>query len=200
MTMAGSMLLASSAFFISHFVATTFATPINSHQSPDLSITAPLVARQKGTYSGTDANVDQNLTGIYNCFRGGTWVRQTELNIPINNICGEPVYDVLEFTPFSLTPNDDGAYPPEQSDYQLEQGCFDVSHACDDTPQKGTAYVHFNADIRGPTHATKAYCEYALGRVRDLCHGENGWTRGGWFTFIDETSYGLDPSRNGKDQ
>lgn len=61
-------------------------------------------------------------------------------------------------------------------------------------------YLHYTADIQSATHANTADCEYAMGRVRDICHGTNGWTRGGWYTFSDGTSYGLDPSTNGKSQ
>ena len=197
---AGFILLASSAMFLFHFTITTFATPIESHLSPGVSEKAPLVARQKGTYSGVDANVNASLSGTYNCFNGGTWALQTALNIPITEICGGPVYQVLEFSPFSLQPNADGAYPQQTSDYQLSQVCFDVSANCDATPQKGKYYVHFNGDIQSPAHANMVDCEYALGRVRDLCHGKNGWTRGGWFTYIDGTSYGMDPSKNGGNQ
>ena len=194
------MLLAGFAFLISQFAATTSATPIESRPSSDTFAKSPLIARQAGTYSGVDTNVNASLAGTYNCFRGGTWALQTALNIPINQICGAPVYDVLDFTPFSLIPNADGAYPAQQSDYQLSVLCFDVSENCADSPQKGDGYIHFNGDIRAPAHANIADCEYALGRVRDLCHGKNGWTRGGWFTFIDGTSYGLDPSRVGQNQ
>ena len=195
--MAGLTLLASSAVFLSHFAFTTFATPIDSHLSPGDSDKAPLVPRQKGTYSGTDANANVSLSGTYNCFRGGSWALQTALDTPINETCGGPAYDVLDFEPFSLQPNADGAYPQQATDYQLSQVCFDVSANCDDTPQKGKYYVYFNGDIKSPMHANTADCEYALGRVRDLCHGKNGWTRGGWFTYIDGTSYGMDPSKNG---
>ena len=61
-------------------------------------------------------------------------------------------------------------------------------------------YIHYTANIQSVTHANTADCEYAMGRVRDICHGTNGWTRGGWYTFEDGTSYGLDPSVNGGSQ
>lgn len=197
--LAGSMLLASSAVFISLFASTTLATPIQSHSSPDVSLKAPLVARQKGTYSGTDA-LNASLAGTFNCYKGGTWALQDALDVSINQVCGAPVYQVLDFTPFSLVPNADGAYPPQQSDYQLAQVCFDVSANCDSTPVKGKGYIQYTGDIQGATHANTADCEYAMGRVRDICHGKNGWTRGGWYTFSDGTTYGLDPSRNGESQ
>ena len=193
------MLLASFAVLVSQF-ASTFATPIESHLSPDVFDKAPLVARQKGTYGGTDANINASLAGTYNCYNGGTWVLQPALDIPINEICGEPVHDVLDFTPFSLIPNADGAYPRQASDYQMSEVCFDVSANCDGTPQKGKSYVHFTGDITEAMHANRADCEYALGRTRDLCHGKNNYTRGGWFTFIDGTSYGLDPTKVGGNQ
>ena len=198
--MAGSMLLASTAFLISQLASATFATPIDSQLSPKDSVKAPLVARQKGTYSGTDTNVNASLAGTYNCFKGGTWVLQTQTNTPIDQICGAPVYDDIEVTPFSLIPNADGAYSAQQSDYQLDVVCFDVSHDCDNTPPNQHAYLHLNADIQDAAHANMEDCQYALGRVRDLCHDNKGYTRGGWFTFIDGTSYGFDPSRNGWDQ
>ena len=198
--MVGLVFLVSSAFFISQFISTTIATPIESYDSPDVSVKALLVARQKGTYSGTDANVNASLVGTYNCFKGGTWARQTECTTPIQHVCGEPVYDVHEFTPFSLQPNADGAYNPQQTLYQLNQACFDISANCDDTPQSGKANIYFDAHIGDATHANTADCVYAMGRIRDLCHGDNGWTRGGWFTFTDGTSYGLDPQTNGKNE
>lgn len=194
-----SMLLASSAVFISYLASTTFATPIESQPSLDVSVKAPLVARQKGTYNGIDA-LNASLAGTFNCYKGGTWALQDALDISINGICGTPVYDVLDFTPFSFVPNADGAFPPQQSDYQLDQVCFDVSLNCDSPAVKGKGYIHYTGDIRTATHANTADCEYAMGRVRDICHGTNGWTRGGWYTFSDGTSYGLDPSKNGESQ
>lgn len=196
---AGTMLLASSAVFISQIASTTFASPIESYPSPDVLAKAPLVAREKDTYSGTDA-LNASLAGTFNCYKGGTWALQDALDTSINEICGTPVYQPLEFTPFSFVPNADGAYPPQQSDYQLAQVCFDISVECDSTPAKGTGYVHYTGNIQAATHANTADCEYAMGRVRDICHGTNGWTRGGWYTFRDGTSYGLDPSKNGGSQ
>ena len=195
-----SVLLASSAFFFSQFLFGTIATPIESPVSPDVFVKAPLVARDKETYSGTDTNANANLAGTYTCYKYGTWVRQTETDIPINNICGEPVHDVPQFTPFSFTPNADGAYNPQVSAYELSWRCFDISADCDATPQTGDAYIYFNGDDLTPAHANTAACEYALGRARDLCHGDNGYTRGGWFTYIDGTSYGFDPQTDGKNQ
>lgn len=195
----GSVLLASSAIFISQLASTTFATPIESDPSPDVSSRAPLVARQAGTYSGTDA-LNASLAGTFNCYKGGTWALQDNLDTPINEVCGAPVYEVLDFTPFSFVPNADGAYPSQVSNYQEDQVCFDVSVNCDSTPVKGKGYISYTADIQGATHANTADCEYALGRVRDICYCKNGWTKGGWYTFGDGTSYGLDPSVNGGSQ
>ena len=193
-TVAEMMLLVSCVVAISQLTYTAFAAPVESHPSPDASVKAPLIARQAGTYSGNDA------LGTYNCYKGGTWALQTSLNNSIYKICGDPVYDTPEFTPFSFLPNADGAYPQQQSDYQQEQGCFDVSTNCDSSPQKGKDYLHYTADIAAAQHANTADCEYAMGRVRDLCHGNNGWTRGGWYTFTDGTSYGCDVSHNGSNQ
>ena len=198
--MVGSVLLASSAFFISRFLFAITATPIESPVSLDISVKAPLTARDKQTYSGTDTNVNASLAGTYNCYKGGTWARQTEMDIPITHICGEPVYDVPQFTPFSFVPNADGAYNPQQSAYDLDWRCFDVSSNCDPTPQQGGVYIYFNGDDLTPAHANTAACEYALGRARDLCHGNNGYTRGGWFTYIDGASYGFDPQTDGKNE
>ena len=196
----GSILLASFAGLVSYFTSTTFATPIDSRPSPDVFSKTPLVARQKGTYSGADS-LNASLAGTFNCYKGGTWALQGQLDISNVQVCGAPVYEVPDFTPFSFVPNADGAYPPEQSDYQLAQVCFDVSANCDPTPQNGKVYIHYTGDIMGPAHANRADCEYAMGRVRDICHGNNGWTRGGWYTFSDDgTSYGLDPSTNGGSQ
>ena len=198
--MVGSVLLASSVFFFSQFLFTTIATPIESPVSPDVSVKASLVARDKGTYSGTDTNVNASLAGTYTCYKEGTWARQTEIDIPINHICGEPVYDVPQFTPFSFFPNADGAYNPQVSAYDLTWRCFDISSDCDATPQHNDIYIYFDGNNLTPDHANAAACEYGLGRARDLCHGDNGYTRGGWFTFIDGTSYGFDPQTNGKNQ
>ena len=196
----GSVLLASSVFFFSQFLFATIATPIESSILPDVSVKAPLIARAKATYSGTDTNINASLAGTYNCYNDGTWARQTEIDIPINYICGEPVHDVPQFTPFSFIPNADGAYNPQVSVYQLSWRCFDVSSNCDSTPKYGDYYLYFNGDDLTPAHANAAACEYALGRARDLCHGDNGYTRGGWFTYTDGTSYGFDPQKNGKNQ
>ena len=195
----GSILLASAALFTSQLVATAFAAPTESYLSPNVLIKAPLIARQKGTYSGTDA-LNATLAGTFNCYKGGTWALQHAIDVSVKQVCGAPVYQVPEFTPFSLVPNADGAYPPQVSDYQFDQSCFDVSTDCDSTPTKGSVYIKYTADIQSATHANTADCEYAMGRVRDICHGTNGWTRGGWYTFQDGTSYGLDPSTNGKSQ
>ena len=197
---AGSMLVASSAIFVSRLASTTVAgTAIESHPSPDGFTQGPLVTRQEGTYSGSDS-LNVSLAGTFSCYKGGTWALQDALDISINEVCGAPVYQVLDFTPFSLIPNADGAYPPQVSNYQLDQVCFDVSVNCDSTPVKGKGYIAYTGDIQGATHANMVDCEYAMGRVRDICHGNNGWTRGGWYTFHDGTTYGLDPSVNGGSQ
>ena len=197
----GSGLLASSAFFFSQFLFATIATPIESPVSPDVSVNAPLVARDnKATYSGTDTNANISLAGTYNCYKEGTWVRQTEVNIPINNTCGEPVHDVPEVQPFSFVPNADGAYNTQLSVYSLSWHCFDVSTNCDDRINNGDIYIYFDGNDLRREHANVEMCEYGLGRARDLCHGDNGYTRGGWFTFSDGTSYGFDPQRQGKNQ
>ena len=183
--------------FLSHLAFTTFATPIESKLSPDVFDKYPLVARQKGTDHYTDANVNESLAGTYDCFKGGTWALQKSIDEPIVRVCGGSAYQTRVFTPLILEPIADGTYPPSASVYQLSENCFTDSVDCDPSGTKGTYYLYFNADIRASLHAVPEYCEYALGRVRDLCHGENSWSRGGWFTFIDGTSYGVDPSKNG---
>ena len=197
----GSLLLASSALLLSQFFFATIATPVESPVSPDVSVKAPLVARGgPTTYTGTDTNANASLVGTYTCYKEGTWVRQSEMDIPINHTCGQPVYSVPQFTPFGLKPNADGAYPPEGTDYDLSWRCFDISTGCDSNIQNNDVYIYLNGDALTPAHANVESCEYALGRARDLCHGDNGYTRGGWFTFLDGASYGFDPQRNGKNQ
>ena len=196
----GFVLFVSSAFFFSRFLFATIATPIESPVSPDDSVKAPLVARDKATYSGTDTNANASLAGTYTCYKDGTWVRQTEIDIPITHVCGEPVHDVPEFIPFSFIPNADGAYNPQVSPYQLSWRCFDVSSDCDSALRHGDTYIYFDGNDLTREHANVAACEYAFGRARDLCHGDNGYTRGGWFTYIDGTSYGFDPQLFGKNQ
>ena len=191
------MLLTSFATVISLFSSATFATPIESPLSPHVPVKAPLLARQAGTYGGVDTNINASLAGTYSCYKGGTWVLQTELDIPIHNICGAPAWDSLEFQKFSFDPTAEGAYPNQESFYQLHAGCFVITPNCDPTPPKNQAYVKLTADIVSATHANMGDCEYALGRLQTLCHGDNGWTRGGYYTFIDGTTYGADPARNG---
>ena len=195
------MLLASSAFFLSQFLFATIAIPVESPALPDVSVKAPLVARGgPAIYSGTDTNANASLAGTYSCYKEGTWARQTEMDIPFNHTCGEPVHDVPQFTPFGLKPNADSAYPPQVTYYDLNWRCFDISTNCDSQIQNNDIYIYLNGDALTSAHANVESCEYALGRARDLCHGDNGYTRGGWFTFLDGTSYGFDPQRSGKNQ
>ena len=199
----GSVLLASSAFFLSQFLFGAIATPIESPAAPDVSVKAPLVPRRHKhdpTYGGTDTNANQSLAGTYTCFNDGTWAHQAQINLTIPHICGEPVHDVPEFTPFSLTPNADGAYNHQLSYYRLNWLCFDISQDCDATLKNGDTYAYFTGNDLRTDHANKEACQYALGRTNDLCHGDNGYTRGGWFTYIDGTSYGFDPQTNGNNQ
>ena len=109
---ARSRLLASSAGLVSHFASITSATPFESQPSLNVSVKAPLVVRQKGTYSGTDA-LNASLAGTFNYCKGGTWALQGTLDMSIPQVCGAPVYDLLDFTPFSLVPNADSAFPPQ---------------------------------------------------------------------------------------
>lgn len=70
-------------------------------------------------------------------------------------------------------------------DYQLTPNCFARWNSLGGvTPQcfpitKSTVYLHYTGDIQTAIHANTGDCEYAMGRVRDICHGKNGQTRGG---------------------
>ena len=196
LTIAGMMLLVSYVVTISQFTYTACAAPVESDPSLDASVNAPLIARQAGTYSGNDS------LGEFNCYKGGTWALQSSLNNSIAPVCGDrtSAYDHQQFQGFSFAPNPDGSYSQQQSVYQQEQGCFTTSTNCDSSPVKGKDFLLYTADIAYAQHANTADCEYAMEVVRDACHGDNGYTRGGWFTYPDGTSYGCDVSHNGSNQ
>ena len=191
------MLLVSYVVTIS-LTYTAFAAPVESDPSPDASVNAPLIARQAGTYSGNDTT----RGGVFNCYKGGTWALQTSLNNSIGPVCGDAAssYDHQQYQGFSFVPNPDKTYSQQQSVYQQQQGCFTVSTNCDSSPKKGQDFLLYTADIAYAKHANTADCEYAMETVRDACHGDNGYTRGGWYTYADGTSYGCDVSHNGSNQ
>lgn len=52
------------------------------------------------------------------------------------------------------------------------------------TPQnfptgRGTACLNYTGDIQSTVNVNTEDCEYAVGRMRDVCHGKNGQTRVG---------------------
>ena len=196
-TIAEMMLLISYVFTISQLAYTAFAAPVESDPSSDASAKAPLIARQRGTYSGDDSSGNG---GRYYCYNGGTWALQTSLNSSLYLICGAEAYDAHQFQGFSFKPLADGTYSQQESDYQQTGNCFTTSKNCDSSPQKGQDYIHYTAVISTSQHNNTADCEHAIETVRDMCHGEHGYTRGGYYTYTDGTTYGADVSHNGSNQ
>ena len=194
---AGMMLFVSYVVAISQFTYTACATPVESDPSLDASVNAPLIARQRGTYSGNDT------LGEFYCYRGGTWALQTSFNNSIGPVCGNSTNasDHPQYQPFSFQANPDGSYSQQQSLYQQEQRCFVTSTSnCDSSAQNGNNFLLYTALIETKQHANPRDCEHAMETVRDACHGDNGFTRGGWYTYTDGTSYGCDVSHNGSNQ
>ena len=62
--------------------------------------------------------------------------------------------------------------------------------------KKGAVYLHYTGDVQKAKHANTEDSEYAMGRLRDMCHRKNGQRKEGCYTFSDKTSYGVGPQMN----
>ena len=161
-----------------------------------------LQTRQAGTYDGYDDS-QAALSGTYHCFKGGTWMAQSQLNEILDQACTNNTnfdHDAGHFN-FTLDPTGSNAHQSVQHRFRYcnKKHPFGVSSAECELP--APAYVNFQADFGSETFANTDACRYAMRKIIETCHGKHQDTRGGWWQFIgDNTTYNVDPQTDGHEE
>lgn len=155
--------------------------------------------RQAGTYDGTD-NFDGIPThaGTFDCFRDEFRLHQSELTAMWDQACTNTTSIQDDDAHFSYVPNPDNkTYPLQSVTHQIQNGQLHNETADGQVVSGWRDSGHeldMTAQFHGPTHATTEECQWVMQRITAICHGENGFSRGGWWEFADDkTTYGIDP-------
>ena len=160
-----------------------------------------LQTRQAGTFNGYDDS-HAAFNGTYHCFKGGTWMAQSQLNGTLDQACTNNTdfdHDAGHFN-FTLDPKGSNAHQLllhrfRHCSTEHPFGVFSPECASPDQ-----AYVNFQADFQSEMFANTDACRYAMRKIIEICHGKHQDTRGGWWQFIgDNTTYNVDPQGTGGD-
>jgi len=199
--------LANAYFKVSWFLSTCngllalFALTIDAwpfHSSLDSStqlIEGTLQARQAGTHNGHD-NSRSGYAGTFHCYKGGTWMAQSQINNTLDQACTTTDFDHdAQHFNFTLdTTNGTNAIQEIRHDFRHcgNPQQFGVwSSECSPPDQ---AYVNYAVDFKTTTYNNTEACRFAMRRILAHCYGKHQDTRGGWWQFDqDSTTYNVDP-------
>ena len=157
-----------------------------------------LQTRQAGTYDGYDES-QAAFNGTYHCFKGGTWMAQSQLNGTLDQACTNTVFDHdAQHFNFTLDPTGSNAQQLVRHRFRHWRTTIPFGDTSADFGTADKAYVDFQADFRSEAFANTDACRYAMREIIKICHGKHQDTRGGWWQFIgDGTTYNVDPQTTG---